>query len=183
MNSRKCTACGKTVAPYDGVFLTREKDQQYFCSNCYNDMLSQHLGVAFENPSFEPVTIKDTDAISHTFHFRTRLLGDQVSIDALEILDDDKQGYEFAVLGDVEEDLFDLFKRLFERIKRALNRKHIEPDDITGYRITQEYTVRGYIDSAIDAPDFVTEPMLVIDGKEISWRQFGRMLSTFVSLN
>lgn len=183
MNSKKCAACGKTVQPHDGVYVTRKEDLQYFCSNCYNDMIAQYLGVVFENPSFDPVTLKDTDDINHTFHFRTRLLGDQVIVDALELLDDGKQGYEFSILGDAEEDMFGLFKRLFERIKRSMNRKHIEPDDITGYRITMQDTVRGYITSDIDADDFAIHPVLVIDGKEISWRQFGRMLSTFDGFN
>jgi len=43
-----------------------------------------------------------------------------VIIEANERLDSDKQGYELAALGDAEEDdLFDLFKALFERIRRA----------------------------------------------------------------
>ncbi len=116
-----------------------------------------------------------------TFHFRTKLLGVRVIIDATERLNGDKQGYEFSVLGGADEGLLDLFKILFERIKRALQQKHIEPDDITMYRITQKDTVRGYISSDMNAD--TNNPLLVIDGKEIRWSEFGKVLSNFEGFN
>ena len=181
MNREKCTACSKDVQPYDGVFVQLETDYQLLCTKCYNDRIAEYLGVSFDNPSFDPVTLKDTDDISHTFHFRTRLLGDRVIIDAIEILDGNKQGYQFAVIGDVDEELFNLFKLLFERTKRALSKKHIEPDDITTHRITQQDTVRGYITSDINEGNY--DPLVVIDGKEVSWDEFGRMLLTYEGFN
>jgi hypothetical protein len=181
MNKEKCTACSKIVQPYDGVFVQIEKEYQLLCVSCYNDMVAERFGIEFDNVSFDPISLKDSDGMSHTFLFRTRLLGDRVTIDAIERLDDGKQGYEFAVLGDADEDLFDLFKILFERIRRALQQKHIEPDDITRYRITQKDTVRGYITSDMNAD--TKNPLLVIDGKEIRWHEFGQMLSTFEGFN
>ena len=181
MNREKCTACSNVIQPFDGVFVQSKKEYQLLCLRCYNDMMAEYFGVEFENASFDPISLKDNDGISHTFHFRTRLLGEWVTIDAIETVNDDKQGYEFAVIGDVDEDLFDLFKALFERIKRALSKKHIEPDDFTPYRITQHDTVRGYITSDIDAVN--DDPLLVIDGKEIRWSEFGKMLSTFAGFN
>ena len=181
MNREKCTACSDMIQPFDGVFVQIEKEYQLLCLRCYNDMIAERFGVEFDNPSFDPISLKDSAGMNHTFLFRTRLLGDQVIIDAIERLNDDKQGYEFSVIGDVDEDLFDLFKALFERIKRALSKKHIEPDAITPYRITQQDTVRGYITSDIDA--FTDDPLLVIDGKEIRWNEFGKMLSTFEGFN
>ena len=146
-------------------------------------MIAEHLGIDFENVTFSPVTLKDTDNAEHTFHFQTRLIGYQVIVEAKEHLDnDDKQGYEFAVLGDVEEeDLFDLFKTLFERIRRALSKKHIEPADLTKYIMTSQDTARGYITSGNDGPN--ENPLLVIDGKEIEWHEFGKMLSIYEGFN
>ena len=181
MNKEKCSACRHVVQPFDGVFVQIEKAYQLLCINCYNGMIAERFGIEFDNVSFVPISLKDSDGMNHTFHFRTRLLGDRVIIDAIEKLNDDKQGYEFSVLGDADGDLFDLFKILFERIKRVLQQKHIEPDDITIYRITQKDTVRGYISSDMNAD--TNNPLLVIDGKEIRWSEFGKMLSTFEGFN
>ena len=44
---------------------------------------------------------------------------------------------------------------------------------------TDDDIVRGKIDSDRDGPDYERRPLLVIDGKEISWGEFGRMLITY----
>jgi hypothetical protein len=69
-----------------------------------------------------------------------------------------------------------LFAKLIDRLHRELERVHIEPCDITRYRIA-ENVVRGQItwDEVMNGK----VPCLVIDGKQISWHEFGRMLMTF----
>jgi len=181
MEREKCTSCRDTIQPFESVSVQTKQDYQLYCLKCYNNMMAEQFGIAFEHVSFNPITLKDNDGMNHTFSFRTRLLGDRVIIDAIERLDDDKQGYELSIIGEVEEDLFDLFKVLFERIRRALSKKHIEPCDITRHRITQQDTVRGYITSNCNAID--DNPLLVIDGKEICWSEFGKMLSTYEGFN
>ncbi len=58
-----------------------------------------------------------------------------------------------------------------------LERKHIEPGDLTPYRITDEDIVRGHI--AWDDDTGEELPCFVIDGKELSWHEFGRMLMAY----
>jgi len=65
-----------------------------------------------------------------------------------------------------EDDLFDFFKTLFERIRRTLRQKHIEPCQLNNYRITDQDTVRGHI--TCDREESERRPLLVIDGKEIT---------------
>jgi len=144
-------------------------------------MMAELSGITFENAMFNPINIKDSDEVEHTFFFQSRLLGNFFIIEANEQLEDDKQGYKFAVLGKVDEDQFDLFKVLFERIKRALGQKHIEPCHLTKYRITDQDTVRGYITS--DFEGATGSPSLIIDGKEVEWNAFGRMISTYEGFN
>ena len=144
-------------------------------------MIAEQLGLNFQNISLSPITLKDTDNIEHTFSFQTRLLGYQVIIEAKEHLDDDKQGYEFSVIGNIDDDLFDVFKILFERIRRALSQKHIEPCDLIDNRITNQDTVRAYI--TCNSEGDRERPMLVIDGKEIQWHEFGEMLSVYEGFN
>jgi hypothetical protein len=63
------------------------------------------------------------------------------------------------------------------RIRRLLARQHLRTDPyVPGLHIA-DFMVRGRI-SWDDARDGRL-PMLVIDGKEISWDQFGRMVMGF----
>ena len=181
MNKEQCSACKKSTTSTAGVFLQIKQDHQFLCLNCYNDMMAEHFGIGFENITFNPITLKDSDEDEHTFFFQTRLIGYQVIMEAKEDLDDDKQGYQFSVLGDADDDLFDLFKVLFERMRRALSQRHIEASDLTKYIMTSQDTARGYITSGNDGPN--ENPLLVIDGKEIEWHEFGKMLSIYEGFN
>ncbi len=113
----------------------------------------------------------------HTFHFRTFFLGDRVTITALEIKDGEPEGYEFSEHGHAEVDLFELFAKLVEGMKLELGRKHIEPGELLPYQITDQDTVRGRI-TWDDETDGET-PCLVIDGKALTWHEFGRMLMSY----
>jgi len=181
MNKEQCSACKNTTQSTTGIFVQIKQDYQFLCINCYNDMMAESLGIDFDNISFNPITLKDSDEVEHTFIFQTRLLGYQVIIEAKELRDDDSEGYQFSVLGDVDDDLFNLFKVLFERIRRALSQKHIEASDLTQYRITDQDIVRGYITCSSEGDR--EHPLIVIDGKEIEWHEFGRMLSTYEGFN
>jgi hypothetical protein len=86
-----------------------------------------------------------------------------------------QEGYEFSVIADAEQDMFVTFRRLFERIRRELGRKHIEKAE-EGYQITDAGVVRGQISSDPDAFDRM--PLLIIDRKPVTWDALGRMLSS-----
>jgi hypothetical protein len=174
---KQCDSCGTKVATYDGVYLSYEHANRFICSKCYNESVSEAIGLNFEHLSFHPITMADKDDDNHTFHFRTRLVGDNVLIQALEIKDSEPKGYEFSVHGDADDDLFSLFGKFVERMRRGLERRHIKPSDLTRYRITDNDIVCGHITWDDDTGGEV--PRLVIDGKELSWYEFGRMLMTY----
>jgi len=173
----RCDNCQTLVAPYDGVCLTSKDTTRFLCSKCYNESISESIGLNFNHISFHPITLADKDDKNHTFHFKTHLFGDNVLIQALEIKDGEPRGYEFSIHGDAEEDLFNILAKLIERIRRALARRHIETNKLTRYQITDENIVRGRITWDDDTGGEV--PCLVIDGKEILWHEFGRMIMTY----
>ena len=175
MSKETCSACGSQGASYDGVWLGGNEGTRFLCSRCYNETIAEYLGLDYEHVAFEPVTLVDLDGVSHTFRFRSHVFSDQLSLEALETGVED--GYEFAVIADAEQDLFVTFRRLFERIRRELDHKHIEQDG-AGYQITDAGVVRGQITSAPD--DFEVMPLLIIDGKPVTWGAFGRMVSPYM---
>ena len=177
LTSQKCTACGTAVSSYDGVYLSDGDIRSFLCSKCYNESISKAIGLNFDHLSFHPVVLPDTDGVNHTFHFQTRLFGDKVHIQALEIIKGGPKGYKFSVHGEAEDDLFGLFEKLVNRMRRELERRHIEASDLTRYRITNEDVVRGHITRDNDIDGAV--PCLVIDGKELSWDEFGIMMMAY----
>ncbi len=179
-----CEICGSHVPAYNTVYLSSEEKLTLVCLNCYNQRISDSTGFDYEHVEFEPIMIKDIDGVDHKFHFTVRLLGDRVAIDTFEIKDGHPGGYEFSVIGDIEEELLELFGKLFERIRRALNRKHIYWSETTkNWQITDDDLVRGKLDCDLDSPDYERLPLIVIDGKEILWSKFGQMLMTYEGFN
>lgn len=173
----QCNSCRAAVPSYDGIYVTGEKTTRFLCSKCYNDSMAETMGLKFDHLSFHPITMEDMNGENHTFNFRTHLFGDKVFVQALEIKDSEPKGYVLSVHGNAEEDLFGLLAKLVERIRRALARKHIETGDLVRYEITDENIVRGHI--AWDDDTSGELPCLVIDGKELSWHEFGRMLMAY----
>jgi hypothetical protein len=134
--------------------------------------MAQYLGLDYAHVDFDPLTLQDLDGVSHTFQFRTHIFGNQLSLEALER--GPEAGYEFSVIADAEQDLFVTFQTLFARIRRELGRRHIESEG-DRYRITQDDVVRGQITD--DPNTFAQMPLLIIDGKPITWEALGRMVA------
>jgi len=172
-----CEGCGETIPGYDIVhYGSIDHGYRKLCSQCYNAAVAERSGVEdFENIRLEPIVMTDCKGKEHLFHFQTRLLGDIVALEAFEVREGNPGGYQFELIGDPEDDLFALLGRLVQKVRKALSIKHIEDGD-HGLQIIDQ-TVRGRIESSCS--DYDSEPVIVIDGREISWGEFGRMLMGF----
>ena len=172
-----CRDCGQHVAAYDTIHLSlSEKESRVVCTRCFNKRVA---GVDFEHPVFEPVVLADAAGNAHTFHFTTRHGGSHLAVEAFEVEDGHATGYQFQVLDDPDEDPIKVFKRLFERMRRALGRRHIENAE-HGPQIAKSaegWIVRGRIDRDQDEDGRV--PLLIVDGRSYTWEEMGHMLATF----
>ena len=62
--------------------------------------------------------------------------------------------------------------------------KHMYWSETTrNWQITNGDLVRGKIDCDLNSPDYERLPLIVIDGKEISWSKFGQMLMSYEGFN
>jgi len=181
MTADTCDGCGKSLAPLGSVHLgSIEKGYRHLCLRCYNAVIAEHSGIDFEHVDFQPVTVADADGVPHEFRFFARLLGDGIALAAHEIKDDDSEGYEFHVIGpDPEGEPLELFRQLFEKMRRALAQKHLQRVDGFGLRFAESGIVRGRVSSDPDHDFGDQVPMLVIDGEPISWKRFGQMLMSY----
>ncbi len=173
----RCSNCRRKVPDYDIINLgSIEGDYRKLCGQCFNAESAKLGGLdKFEHLNFEPVRIFDCEGQAHDFHFRTHLFLPGVALNAFELRDGEPAGYEFQIIGDPEDDLFALFGRLVEKIRRALSIRHLKSGSL-GLQIADQ-VVRGRIKWDEEGDGRV--PLLVIDGAEIPWDQFGRMLMSF----
>ncbi|WP_419964703.1 DUF7713 domain-containing protein [Pelomonas cellulosilytica] len=118
----------------------------------------------------------DARGLEHEFRFRTHLFGPGVALDAFELRDGCPAGYRFQVVGEPDEDPLALLGKLIAKMRRALALTHVE-DTEHGLQVNDRLILRGTIDS--DPDERLGVPMVVIDGREVSWDELGRMVSTF----
>ena len=130
----------------------------------------------FEHAKFEPVGLTDCAGEVHEFHFRTHLFGPGVALDAFELRDGSPAGYHFQIIGDPADDLLVLLGRLIAKIRRALSVKHLVDGEL-GLQIRDNRVVQGMVESDRDYDG--RAPLLIIDGREVTWDEFGRMLMSF----
>ena len=130
----------------------------------------------FEHVAFERVRLADCTGENHEFHFRTHLFGTGVALDAFELRDGHPAGYQFQIIGEPQEDLLVLLGRLIEKMRRGLSVKHVSKGEY-GLQIADHRVVRGVIEW--DDSQDGSVPLLSIDGREITWQEFGCMLMTF----
>lgn len=178
MRKIKCEGCGHQTPSFEIVdYGSMEKGYRQLCRRCFNTEAATAAGLDdFEHVDFEPVRLTDSAGKPHEFHFRTLMFGVGVALDAFELRDGNPAGYQFQVIAEPEEDLLALLGRLIEKMRRALAVKHID-DGEHGLQITAPMVVRGLIDW--DSEQGGSTPLLVIDGREILWEEFGRIIAGF----
>ena len=180
MTSRAtCAECGIPTASYEAVEVTTDGGAcRLLCSCCFNKEMAERAGLRrFEHPRFEPVRLHDADGVAHEFHFRTLLFGDdRLSLEAFELESDgDPGGFKVHVLGDPNGDPFALLAKLVGKMRRLVSMKHVR-NDSAGLQIIDQ-TVRGRVEW--DHVENANTPCVVVDGKRISWDDFGAMLMAF----
>jgi len=172
-----CEACGTGVPAYDIVhYGSIEQGYRDLCTRCLNAEMASAMGLEdFDDVRLHPVVMTDCAGERHEFHFRMRLLGSMLVLDAFELTASAPGGYQFQILGKPDDEPLSLLGSLIERMRRSLSVKHLERGEY-GWQIAGQ-TVRGRIDWDVSEEGRV--PLLVIDGQEVSWHELGRMLMTF----
>lgn len=179
MNQNKvpCEQCGALTPDFETVFSgSLGQGYRRLCSACFNAEIAELVGLdGFEQTQLTPVTLNDSQGAGHEFHFRSFLCPTGLVVESFELIDNEPGGYQFSVLGNPEAESLGLLAQLIEKMRRALAVQHLEEDDY-GLRIA-DLCVRGRIECGEDGPG--ESPILVVDGRELSWEEFGRLLSGY----
>ena len=176
-NTTVCEACGTAVPSYDVVsYGSIDRGYRELCTRCFNAEVASALGLEhFGHVRLEPVVMTDCAGEQHEFHFQIRLLGDVMALEAFELKADAPGGYQFEILGEPDGEPLPLLGSLIERMRRSLSVRYLVRDE-DGAHIAEQ-TVCGRIEW--DASGAGRVPLLVIDGQDVSWDEFGRMLMSF----
>jgi hypothetical protein len=176
-NTMVCEACGTAVPSYDVVsYGSIERGCRELCTSCFNAEVASLLGLErFEHVRLRPIVMTDCAGEQHEFHFQIRLLGHAMALEAFELMAGAPGGYQFEILGEPDGDPLSLLGSLIERMRRSLSVRYLVSDE-NAARIADQ-TVCGRIEW--DASGDGRVPLLVIDGQNVSWDEFGRMLMSF----
>lgn len=177
MHEDRCEECNKITPSYDTVhYGSMDGRHRKLCTRCFNAEVAKLHGLdGFGDIQLAPIGLTDCAGGEHRFHFRACLLGSIVSLEAFELNEENPAGYKFQLLGDPKDDLFVLLGKLIQKIRKALSIRHIKDGDY-GLQVIDK-TVRGRIEWDDDKDGRV--PLMVVDGREISWEEFGKMLMNF----
>ncbi|OYD60098.1 UNVERIFIED_ORG: hypothetical protein BDU10_9425 [Burkholderia sp. CF145] len=178
MIQARCEQCAEPAAAYDAIhYGSMETGHRLLCTQCFNAEVARRYGMTdLENVRLDPIDMVDSAGDSHRFHFQMRLLGPtMIVLDAFEGGEDMRCGYEFRIMGEPDDDVLTLLGRLVEKMRRALSVRFLCAENHR-LRISDQ-TVQGRISS--DMAGFENMPVVVVDGKEIMWDDFGRMLMAF----
>jgi hypothetical protein len=166
-------ACGTALGSGETIHEAGEGPR---CRPCFNRETADRLGLDFDEPQFQPIVLEDAKGIPHTFTFRSMLVPTGLEIEAVEITEDQRDGYRFAVLGDFEADAWELFQLLYAKMRREVATRHVHRTEF-GWQLTSDQRLVGRIECDPDSD--VRLPLVVIDGKAFTWEQVGHMLMTF----
>jgi hypothetical protein len=188
MKTDLCTFCATEVKNYNSIMMQSEDGYIRVCLHCYNRDMAESVGIDYDHIELQPISLEDIDGDKHIFQFTVRLMGDELVLKAQKDTQDDVCAYEFSMIGDYEDGLFSLFSRLYERMVNTLNTRHVYKDPEIGKWQVQtnedgEDIVRGRIEPDTGMDDSIETPLIVVDGKKIPWKDFGRMLMTFEGFN
>ena len=176
-NTTVCEACCTAIPSYDAVrYGSIERGYRELCTRCFNAEMASVLGLEhFEHVRLQPIVMTDCAGEQHEFHFGIRLLGHVMALDAFELKAGVRGGYQFEMLGEPDGDPLSLLGRMIERMRRSLSVRYLERGE-GGARIADQ-AVCGRIEWDESGDGRV--PLLVIDGQNVSWNEFGRMPMSF----
>ncbi len=169
-----CGRCKRRLRPEQTISVTGVGER---CYVCFNAETAGRMGVAFDNTPLQPIEVADADGVVRHFEIRSILCATGHEMIAEEVpRPTDGGGYRFAVLGDFEADAWGLFQRLHAKMRHEMGDRHIQYTEY-GWQLTKRESLVGRIESDLNADD--RRPLLIVDGKALTWDDVGRMLMTY----
>lgn len=151
------------------------------CDRCFNRRAAERTGIPHLPDPPTPEEITGPDGRRHRISYRL-ILGPAGIEARAEEGDDSGDGYRIELLADHDADPRLLSWALRRRIRAEIAAPCLEPSE---YGVTQwevrDRQVRGRLCEDQDEEEsWLDVPRVVVDGRPLSWDEFGRLLQPFV---
>jgi len=145
------------------------------CDSCFDERISAATGWPRLPAPPPPKTVTGPDGRTRRLRFRLWRTPGGISAEAIEQGPggDSEDGYTLKVFGDHDADPAVLLAALDEQVRAETSRCYLEHDDPLGWQVTGTDVAGRVLGGQDDAPD------VIIDGRRLSWAQFGRMVASF----
>jgi hypothetical protein len=165
-----CSDCGAAPASFTitGVGV--------LCDRCADRYLSARMGLPLLPDPPDPVVIRGPDGHRHTLRFRLWRAPTGVSVELHETRSDQREGYEFAVLGAHDGDVEEMISRVLAIAHDEIGRSYLRRDRQLGrWTVGDGDEVAGRLTYDPDGGPC----RVVVDGRVLSWDEFGHALASY----
>lgn len=168
---KMCQTCHKVE---DLIHLVDEGETLVYCGGCYNQWMSDELGVELKELA-ETLVLQDSSGEWRRFEVHRRL--DPVGI-FLEAREADEFGYQFAVHGELGVDQETLWQQLVDKITKGISNPYIERRTFPNGQPHTSLKADRF-EGRLDYSGSEGNLVVVIDGRPYSWDGVGRMMRAY----
>lgn len=151
-----------------------------YCLDCHNELMAENLGVEHTEDYIRQLTIIGNNSKHHTFEISRHIMPGYSKWDAVEA-----GGYSFSIMVSNDEPQQEGLRQLNEKVFEALSYRSLEEYDskhIIGNALRvkgKQYGLKSIGTGLISYNNQDDEYGIIIDGKYMSFKEFGKMASTF----
>ena len=167
-------ACHKCGAPET---LTRLENVP-LCDRCANTRLAELTGYPELPDPPAPLMLQDADGRSRTLHFRVWRAPTGIVAEVEETGVPVGSGYQRSVLGSHDADVNELVARLCSVAGEEILRSYLVPNPHRPGWLVEDSLVEGRL-VWCDGEEVGTPYNVVVDGRILSWEDFGRSLESY----
>ncbi len=146
-----------------------------FCDSCADELIAAATGwPRLEGPP-PPDAFRGPDGIEHRMVYRVLRTPGGIEVLAEEDGWAVEDGYRLALLGPHDADVGSMFDQLRRRLRDAISRQYLERSGHRGGWIMRGTEVEGRLVWRDDGRGYD----VVVDGRRLSWEEFGAVLEPF----
>ena len=152
-------------------------DGTRLCDRCADRRVAAHTGWPELPDPPAPQVLIGPDGRTHTMRIRLHRTPTGVAAEAVELGRDPGQGYHLRVIGAHDVDVPMLVEQLRLQVRDEIGTTYLEPHPSRAGWLLRDREVAGQLVWAGDSAPYA----VVIDGRTLSWEEFGRTLESFES--